>query len=114
MVITSNLGKPEFDSGAGTEAHQQLTLATEPRDYLSAPAHRNNHVHLPCYRVRDLQSNRLSGTIPNSLGSGNSLTTLYVRSSHAEQTDTQQIGNGVGTGKGGYSTNINKGIDEVS
>jgi len=32
----------------------------------------------PCYRVRDLDNNRLSGTIPNSLGSANSLTTLYV------------------------------------
>ena len=33
----------------------------------------------PCYHGRELNSNRLNGTIPNSLGSAKSLTTLYVR-----------------------------------
>ena len=34
--------------------------------------------HAPCGRVRDLRNNQLSGTIPNSLGTANSLTALYV------------------------------------
>ena len=35
----------------------------------------------PCYHVRDLHNNSLSGAIPNSLGSAKSLQMLYVRCS---------------------------------
>ena len=57
--------------------------------------------HPPHHRFRILGNNSIRGTIPDSLRNLYSLGQLYVRSSHVEQTGTQRIGNGVGSGRVG-------------